>query len=137
MDIKEAVNYVAKRFRYKADRFKLFDWWFVMRERDGIMEGDCDDFAITSIWRACDCDIMTFLIDVVIFHKYKVHFAKTQTGGKHAVGSYGDYWFDNWTKEAVTKEEFIKRTGHSIKFFFPSPIILLYMLFGVLVRNMK
>ena len=68
MNIKTAVYYVASKFNYLADK-KLYigDGWFVMPERNQKMFGDCDDFAITSLWLACDENIFKFILNVLFF----------------------------------------------------------------------
>ena len=137
MDIKIIVKDIAAKFEYKADIFKFFDWWFVLREWDGKLMGDCEDFSLTAIWRLCDCDIFTFLWKVCILHQYRIYFATTKNGVFHAIGNAQDLWFDNWTLEALPKEEFLSRTGHKIHFFIPGPLILFNMFLGSLVRNIK
>lgn len=133
MIITDAVNYVGKRFQYRNDP-KFFDYWFVMREIDGIMKGDCDDFAITSIWKACDENIFKFIMKVFILHQYRIYFAKTVNKQKHAVGYAQGLWFDNWTKQALPKQEFLNKTGHKIYFFFPSLLMIFPLFLGLFLR---
>jgi hypothetical protein len=139
MKIQEAVEYVRQRFSYTSDQniFGIFDHWSVMREQNGKMYGDCDDFALTSIWKACDSNILTFFVNVFILHTYRIWFVTTRTGGKHAVGYANGLYFDNWTKKAVSKEEFLERTGHKFWFFWPSPFLVFPLLFGVVMRHFK
>lgn len=136
MNIVDAVKYVGEKFVYRTDP-KLFDYWTVMEERQGQMRGDCDDFALTSIWLACDSNFFKFIINVMLLHKYRFYFSKTQTGGKHIIGYASGLYFDNWTKEALPKEEFLAKTGHKICFFFPSPMIVISLILGFLLRFRK
>lgn len=136
MKVEDAVDYVGKRFKYRSDP-KIFDYWFVMPERDGVVIGDCDDFAITSIWKICDGNIFKFLLNVFILHRYRIYFAKTVNGEKHAVGYAQGMYFDNWSRKALSKEAFLDRTKHKMYFFFPSPFMILPMFLGLLVRNRR
>lgn len=133
MNILDAVEYVGKRFQYKNDP-KILDYWFVMREIDNVMRGDCDDFAITSIWKACDENIFKFILKVFILHQYRIYFAKTVKNEKHAVGYAQGLYFDNWTREALPKQEFLNKTRHKIYFFFPSPLMILPLILGLFLR---
>lgn len=137
MRIKNSVEIVAKNFKYIKDRpIVISDWWSIMKlSRTGIYYGDCDDFAITSIYLACDNNIYKFIWNVLILHKYRIYFAKTMQGERHAIGYGEGLYFDNWSREALPKDEFIKRTGHKIYTFFPGPLIAYFMLFGLFARN--
>ena len=137
MHIKTIVKEIAKNFQYKADMFKFLDWWFILREWDGKLVGDCEDFSLTAIWRLCNRNVLAFLWKVVITHQYRIYFCMTAKGERHAVGYAQDLWFDNWTLEALPKEEFLQKTGHKIKFFIPGPLIIINMILGALVRNVK
>ena len=136
MEVKEAVKYVADRFSYRADP-KVFDYWSVMLERNKVMTGDCDDFALTSIWKICDKSILKFIVNVMILHRYRIYFSKTMRGGKHAVGYANGLWFDNWSKEALPEEEFLQRTKHTVHFFFPLPLMILPLFLGLFARYRK
>lgn len=137
MEIQEAVAKVSKKFKYVKDRpIVISDWWSVMQsDEDGWLYGDCDDFAITAIYEACDRNKLKFIWNFLILHKYRVYFARTMTGETHAIGYGEGLFFDNWSREALTKDEFLKRTGHKIYTFFPSPVVLYFMLFGLFSRN--
>lgn len=136
MNIVDAVKYVREKFIYRTDP-KILDYWTVMPERNGRMLGDCDDFAITAIWLTCDRNLFKFIVNVMLLHKYRFYFAKTRTGERHLVGYASGLYFDNWTKSALSKEEFLAKTGHKIYFFFPSPIMLLPLLSGFILRFRK
>ena len=136
MNIRDAVKYVGSRFKYLLDK-KLYigDCWFVMPESNQVMRGDCDDFAITSIWIACDRSIWNFILNVFLLHRYRLYYAKTVAGESHIIGYAQGLWFDNWSREALPKKEFFEKTLHKKWFFYPSPYIMWFMLLGLFVRN--
>ena len=137
MEIKEIVREIGSKFEYRSDVFRIFDWWFVMRERNGKLRGDCEDFSLTAIWMLCNRSVLQFLWKVIISHQYRIYFCKTVNGEGHAIGYANSLWFDNWTREALDKAEFLKQTKHKIWYFIPGPLILFNMLLGSLVRNRK
>lgn len=139
MDIKEAVDYVGKRFIYRSDvTGKFFDSWSVLVEKeDGKFYGDCEDFSLTSFWIHAEKNLFVFLFRLLITHQYGLHFSITRNGEKHAIGSYGGLFFDNWSKQALPKDEFLKLTGHKIKFRFFNVIMILPMIVGVFLRSKK
>jgi len=134
MDIREAVRQVANKFHYKKDK-TFIDTWSVMREQDGKMYGDCDDFAMTCIWYACDKSLLKFIWHVLILHQYRFYNCKTFDGGTHAAGYAQGKWFDNWTLSAVNKSEFIHKTHHNIRYFYVLPVILIKIIFGLFIHH--
>lgn len=135
MKISEAVAKVGRRFKYLTDkRLALGDGWFVMREVDGYLRGDCDDFALTSIWECCDRSILKFIWFVIISHQYRFYYCTSGQGNPHIVGYAQGLWFDNWTKQALTKDEFVERTKHQIKHMYFSPTVLWFMILGLKIR---
>ena len=139
MKIEDAVSEVARKFSYTADQpiLSLFDHWMVMKEDDGWLSGDCDDFAVTALWKRCDESLLKFILNVMILHKYRLYFAKTHSGERHIVGYADGLFFDNWTKQPLPKEEFLNITKHRIWFFFPSPFMTAQLLLGLIMRNVK
>lgn len=101
------------------------------KEKDAYLQGDCDDFSLTVLWILCNRSIFRFIWNVIILHKYRIYHARTYLGKGHAVGYAHGLYFDNWTLDALPKEEFLNKTKHSLKFFYPSVFILIYMLFGL------
>lgn len=137
MNIVDAVRWVGQRFVYMYDKKLPFsDAWFVMPDRhDGKLRGDCDDFSLTCMWLACEQSIWKFIWRVLIIHSYRFYFSKAPNGENHLVGFADGLWFDNWTREALPKEEFLSRTGHKILFFYPNISILIFMFFGSFFRR--
>jgi hypothetical protein len=54
--------------------------------------------------------------------------------GGHAVANVGNLWFDNWTKEALPKDEFFDRTKHKKWFMYPMPLMVPFFIYGLLKR---
>ena len=137
MKIYDAVKYVSEKFVYLSDKKMVaFDAWFVMPERpDGKLKGDCDDFALTCIWLACDRNIFKFILNVLILHKYRFYFSIAANGEKHLIGYAQNCWFDNWSLEALPEDQFFKKTKHKKLFFFPSPTVLIFMVFGLFYKK--
>ena len=113
MKIEDAVKYVSQRFQYRADKKIFFDYWMVMKDVNGVMKGDCDDFAFTSIWKRCDENFLKLFWYVFVLHKFRMYFAMTPNKQKHIVGYADGLYFDNWTLEALPREEFLKRSNLS------------------------
>lgn len=127
MNIEEAVAKIGIRFRYKSDKKTVIDSWRAMEpEEDGHMYGDCDDFAITSLWYHADRNKWKFALHVLITGKYKLYKCTTATGVDHIIGSVGDLYFDNWTRAALPKDKFFAATGHKIDYrvWFPLPMLI-------------
>lgn len=139
MDIKECAEYVGKKFVYRRDvTGNFFDSWSVLTEKeDGNFYGDCEDFSMTTFWIHSNENLFVFLFRLLISHEYGLHFSITRNGEKHAVGSYKGLWFDNWTRCALPKDEFLARTGHKLKFRFFNVIMILPMIVGLFLRSKK
>lgn len=136
MDIHSAVAEVASRFQYLADKKTLIgDWWFVMPEHKGVMRGDCDDFAVTALWKRCDGSLLKFILNVLILHRFRLYYSVTGHGEPHIIGYADGLWFDNWSKQPLDLSTFKISTGHSIKWFYPSPVTAWYLLLGLFVRH--
>jgi len=136
MKIQEAVKLVASKFLYTPDNHKWFDRWRIMKEdSDGKLRGDCEDFSLTAMWYACDKSLLTFLWKVVITHQYKLYHCKTYANERHAIGYAEGLWFDNWTKEALPKQEFLGHTKHQIKYWYPIPLMIVPFIVGHITRK--
>lgn len=121
MNLQSAIKIVSNKFHYKADENSLLDGWSVMKEQDGKYFGDCEDFVLTVFWHISDKNLLKFLFNLFITHKYGLVWCKAVTGELHFVGRYVDLYFDNWTRAAFEKEEFFRRTGHRklVQMFMP------------------
>lgn len=137
MNIKDCAKYVGERFVYRYDP-KILDFWSVMSEKeDGKMYGDCEDFSLTTFWLHSNKNIFLFLFRLLITHQYALYHCVTVKGEKHAIGSYDGLWFDNWTREAVTKEVFFERTKHRIRFRMINILMILPLTLGLFFKSKK
>ena len=134
MDLHSAVKIVADKFQYKADKNLILDGWSIMRDRSGVYQGDCEDFALTVFWHLSEQNLFKFLLNLLILHKYRIIWCKTFTGELHFVGRYGDLYFDNWTKKALTEDKFFATTGHRKIMTMFMPVCILQLLKGILKR---
>lgn len=104
-------------FRYKADRKFLYDQYFVMKKRNGVYKGDCDDYAMTYAWILCGCNLWNFIKAIFLKSSIRFYRVKTITGGNHLVGCVWDKdeWFDNWTLVQKSRNQFFAYTRHTLK----------------------
>lgn len=102
-------------FIYKSDG--IFDTWRVMK--DDPKEGDCDDYAVTTIYENEGKVLMPLLLG-----KYEVYLVKLPNGGKHLVLRHGDLYIDNITKK------WGERPDYDFIMKFSAPIIIVKLLLG-------
>ena len=131
MDIKKAVKYVGDNFVYESDPKVLGDTWQVLKMKDGKFTGDCDDFSLTCFWFYSDKKLSKFLFHLLVTHRYKLYRCKTIYGEWHVIGSVDDLWFDNWTREALPKEQFFAKTKHDVKMRYLSFMFLWFLFMGL------
>lgn len=134
MDLHSAVKIVADKFQYKADKNLILDGWSIMRDRSGVYQGDCEDFALTVFWHLSEQNLFKFLLNLIVLHKYKLIWCKTHDGELHFVGRYGDLYFDNWTKKALTEHKFFATTGHRKIMTMFMPVCIPQLLKGIFKR---
>jgi hypothetical protein len=134
MDLNQAINTVNQKFRYQSDPRSFFtDYWFVMQEKDGQLRGDCDDYSVTVLWYLCNENIWSFIWNVLILHRYRLHRVKA-IGGWHVIGEAEGQWFDNWTRRACSRDELFAQTGHEYQMLYLSPIITWFLIWGYFRR---
>lgn len=137
MELKEAINLVKSKFIYKPDvKYKLFDSWSVMKEKDGKYQGDCEDFALTVFWHMSDKNLRKFLLNLMILHKYRIYQCDA-FNGPHMIGRFGDLWFDNWTYSDLPEKEFFSTTGHKNPKMMFMPICIIQLIKGYAKRTFK
>lgn len=112
MDVSLAVMLVANRFQYKKDSNFLVDSWSIMKDKNGVFYGDCEDFSLTVFWYLSNQSLFKFIWNLLISHKYKLIWCKTNTGEFHFYGKVNGLCFDNWTKRTLPENVFLKETGH-------------------------
>lgn len=133
--LNQCLATVNQRFQYRSDPKNFFtDVWFVMKDQQGVMCGDCDDYVITVLWLLCG-GFWQFVWNVLILHRYRLHRVKTHTGEYHVVAQVGDAWFDNWTQLAMSKEMFFDYTGHQYVMWYLSPITIWFLIWGYVHNN--
>lgn len=130
--IAATVAEVAARFSYKEDPRWPVDPWHVMRDSRWQMQGDCDDFVVTCLYRYFG--FWGFIWNVCITHKARVFRVRTFQGENHVVASFNGLWFDNWTGEAVPKAKFFQRTRHSIDRQYYSLVFIPKLIAGLVYR---
>jgi hypothetical protein len=134
MTLSEAIDAVARKFVYKADRLPLYDSWRVMREKNGMLHGDCDDFAVTAFWLLSGRHLGRFLLHALLTHSYRFHYTTSKSGVPHLVASYEGQFFDNWSRKALPKDEFFRTTGHRPRFVIPGPLVGVYLFLGLIFK---
>ena len=136
MILDDALEYVADRFVYQLDKSTITDSWFVMREQDGKMYGDCEDFALTVFWFMSGKSLLKFLWNVLITGKYELHAVKSNNSDKvnHCIGCYHGNWFDNWTKNEMNASHFFDNTKHVHSHKFNRFVIFSKLLVGYKYR---
>lgn len=120
MNLKDSCQYVSDRFIYKAD---VKGKWSILSGNK--MSGDCEDFSLTVMF--LHFGGVFRLLFALLTGKAKI-WQVNSTGGLHAVGQVNDMFFDNWCMEPVSKEEFIKRTGHKFLKSY-NPIYVMFKLY--------
>jgi hypothetical protein len=137
MIIQDAIDVVADKFVYTNDPNVTKDAWFVMKELDGKFHGDCEDFSLTSYWILSGCNLLKFLWNLLVVGNYGLWMVKSAGGsrGDHCVSNYNGVWFDNWTRRAMTEEDFFRNTGHAKCFRFSRFSIAVRLLIGLRFRN--
>jgi hypothetical protein len=137
MQLKETLFKINQSFVYTADPKSWFtDYWFAMPEKNGEMRGDCDDYSITALWLICG-GFWSFLWNVIILHRYRLHRVKTLTGEYHIVAEVNRLWFDNWAKGPYERKEFFAKTGHTFLMTYISPTIILFMISGWILKKTR
>ena len=132
--IEQTLDHVGGKYIYKNDPGILKDAWFVMRNQpNGFYYGDCEDFSLTVFWIMCNASLLAFVKHLLI-GTYRLHFVTSNGNEGHCVGEFMGLYFDNWTKQALTRDEFLQRTGHSYRKRFSPPVVLCKLLVGLFYR---
>ncbi len=133
MSIQKTVTAVATQFDYQKDPKWWIDPWTVMKQKQGKLRGDCDDFTITCLYR--HLGFWAFIWRVCITHSAQIHRVKTPQGDTHVVGCVEGYWFDNFTLCAIQgREQFFIATGHTYLMRYYAPLFLIKLIAGLFRR---
>lgn len=116
-------NQTEKDFTYKPDG--KVDFWQV-HKKDGPFVGDCEDFALTLLYRLSGKSMFKFWLNLITFRAVLWH-CKTKSGSGHLILWYkGGHWADNtmrsWYRELSMP--------HMLLFPWPWPFLPLKMLIG-------
>jgi len=130
----EIVKTLGRKFRYRLDPKLPLDYWSVMKEKNSVMQGDCDDFTITCFWHLSGENLWRFLWNTLVTHRYEIYRVKSSNGA-HIVGCFENQWFDNWTLDTHPKKQFFDVTGHRLEFRYYAPVIAVYLLLGRLYNK--
>lgn len=114
--IYEALSIVNSNFIYKKDIG--LDKWKILN--DGNWSGDCEDYAITTIWLYSDKKWTTFLWNLISF-KFVIWYCVLPNGLAHAATKFDGKYFDNIQAGLVSKE-----TLEQYDFYFPIPFPVIF-----------
>jgi hypothetical protein len=131
--LKRAAKDVGAMFVYTSEPKSFIDPWFVMPVKGGKMYGDCDDYAITVLYRTLG--FWGFVWRVLIKHDAKVMFGYTRSGEGHAIGVLDGLWFDNFSLKAIPKDKFLAETGHRVVSQYYAHKIIPKLMYGFFRRN--
>jgi predicted transglutaminase-like cysteine proteinase len=129
MNIKESLDIVNKKFKYKNDT-KYFDNWKIIYDKNSeSWEGDCEDYSLTVIWVYSNNSIFKFIYNLITF-KFLLWYVKAPNGEGHIVTRYNNLYFDNIQQKLVTKSEL-----KDYKFVYPMifPLVFTKMIISYIV----
>ena len=125
------IQQLAKSFKYKSDG--RLDNWRIMTE--GQYEGDCDDYAVTSLFIYCDNSLVKFWWMLISFQAILWR-TKSPAGGGHLVlWVRGEGYIDNWSDRMFRPKS--EMSEYKFLFPWPFPFVAMKMAFGVLARLFK
>jgi hypothetical protein len=103
----DIVDEINKDFVYTRDH-RWFDAWTIMkRQSDGKFYGDCEDFALTVIWRLCNRNVLVFIFNFLLLGRYNIWLGRWRGEG-HAIGFAHGLFFDNTVGKATDKSTMSK-----------------------------
>lgn len=109
MNLKEACKYVADHFEYTPDPKGQ---WRIMQ--GALMKGDCEDYSLTVLYLFYGS--LLKMIWAILKGEARINqvgaAGDTSKKGRHAVGSVGKFYFDNWTLQSYTLDRFKEKTRH-------------------------
>lgn len=85
------MNDLIERFEYTPDGF---DNWRIMDEATGPLRGDCDDFAVTALWKLEERSMTRFWLSLWT-GRAQLWRCRTTSGEEHMVLKYHGQWIDN------------------------------------------
>lgn len=126
------LEYLGQNFEYVSDG-KLDNWRIMPMDN---LKGDCDDFAVTALYLACDRSLVKFWFMILTFQALLWHMRSPAGGGHLVLWLRGHGYIDNWDCQWVTKEYLLEQ-GYKFRFPFIFPFCAMKMFFGVVLRLFK
>lgn len=90
------VEELNRAFQYRLDG-NLDHWTILKPDSNGIVRGDCEDYALTVLFLLCNKSMFRFWI-ALIFGNAKIHYGKVNGRG-HAILEYQGRYIDNITRK--------------------------------------
>ena len=115
-------NQTEKDFFYKPD--PKFDVWKIHRNA-GTFSGDCEDFALTLLYRLSNNSLYEFWFNLLTFRAV-LWFCKSPSGEGHLVLWYRGNWADNTMKSWYTKPSM----PHTLLFPLLWPLVVVKLVMG-------
>jgi len=108
------VQDLNNRFQYKRDseQYGLQERWAILRNPEGPLVGDCEDYALTALWMLKGKDDAA-LHQSLKTGEAKIWFCYTPNGEAHAVLEFNGKLIDNIQKEWVSLSD-LKAKGYEM-----------------------
>jgi len=93
-------------YRYDTEQYGQKDAWFIIKELSpkGKYVGDCEDFALTLLYKLADESIVKFWWLLITRQAKICAVGPSRWKSTHAVLRYKGMYADNWTKRFVVKK---------------------------------
>lgn len=98
----DALAHLQRRFDYAPDG--RWPSWRIMPDDDGVMTGNCNDYALTLAYQCAGGSILRLILDLVLLRSL-IWICITDDGELHAALRHRGYWADNiapvWAKRCA------------------------------------
>ena len=107
---------LVANFKNRKDDRNVFtnDQWHIMQKKNGVYTGDCEDFALTALYKMTG-NLWGFWW-ALVFGDAKIIHCKVQDEG-HAVLRYEGRYIDNIQRRWTTKTH-LKNYGYTFKWYY-------------------
>jgi len=128
------------KYRYDKEQYGMADAWCIIRSEseDGYFEGDCEDYALSLLWRLCgESDIKMWWM-LITRQAGICGVGPSKSKMSHAVLRYKGEYVDNWTRKFGGKEEIEK--NHTFHWLYGHGLLhftVIKMLMSKIVRIVK
>lgn len=118
----------------------MADAWCIIRNEseDGYFEGDCEDYALSLLWRLCDKKDWKMWLMLLTRQAGICGVGPSKTKMSHAVLRYKGEYVDNWTRTFGGKDQIEK--NHTFHFLYGYGLFhftVIKMLISKIVRVIK